>query len=112
MNTIDIHNGWVKNLEWQAKKQAQLDNIYDNERLKYHSYSQNQNNTDMYARLSAIECRLDRIEKKVDELHDMIVRFDESNGLFVFAPNQNVKANVAFSLSENQFEELIRQINK
>lgn len=19
MNTIDIHNGWVKNLEWQAK---------------------------------------------------------------------------------------------
>lgn len=112
MNTIDIHNGWVKNLEWQAKKQAQLDHVYDNERLKYPSYPQSQNNADVYARLSAIECRLDRIENKVDELHDMIVRFDECNGLFVFAPNQNVKANIAFSLSENQFEELIRQISK
>ena len=112
MNTIDIHNGWVKNLEWQAKKQAQLDNIYDNERSKYSSCSRNENNTNVYTRLSAIESRLDRIENKVDELHDIVVNLDECNGLFTFAPSQNVKASVAFSLSEHQFKELIRQINK
>ena len=112
MNTIDIHNGWVRNLEWQAKKQAQLDNIYDNERIKYHSYSMNENNTNIYARLSSIESRLNRIEDKIDELHDIVVNLDECNGLFTFAPSQNVKASVAFSLSEHQFKELIRQINK
>lgn len=112
MNTIDIHDGWVKNLEWQAKKQAQLDNIYDNERSKYSSCSRNENNTNVYTRLSAIESRLDRLENKVDMLHDIVVNFDECHGLFTFAPSQNVKANVAFSLSEHQFEELIRQINK
>lgn len=112
MNTIDIHDGWAKNLEWQAKKQAQLDNIYDNERSKYSSCSRNENNTNVYTRLSAIESRLDRLENKVDMLHDIVVNLDECNGLFAFAPSQNIKANVAFSLSEHQFEELIRQINK
>lgn len=112
MNTIDIHDGWVKNLKWQAKKQAQLDNIYDNERIKYPSYSMNENNTNIYTKLSAIENRLNRIESKIDKLHDIVTNFDESNGLFIFAPSQNIKASVAFSLSESQFKELIRQINK
>lgn len=113
MNTIDIHNGWVKNLEWQVKKQAQLDNIYDNERIKYPSYSIiNETDTNICAKLSTIENRLNRIENKIDELHDIVVNLDEGNGLFTFAPSQNVEASVAFSLSEHQFKELIKQINK
>ena len=111
MNTIDIHDGLVENLKWEAKKQAQLDSIYEKERSKYSSsnlYDDNYSNDN--SRLDALEKRISNLERKVDDLHDKLVNLNEGNGLFVFAPNQNVKANVAFTLTENQFRELIESI--
>ena len=111
MNTIDIHDGLVENLKWEAKKQAQLDIIYEKERSKYSSsnlYDDNYSNDN--SRLDALEKRISNLERKVDDLHDKLVTLNEGNGLFVFAPNQNVKANVAFTLTENQFRELIESI--
>ena len=29
MNTIDMHNAMVNNMEWEARKAAELDAIYD-----------------------------------------------------------------------------------
>ena len=111
MNTIDIHDGWVKNLEWEAKKQAQLDSIYEKERSKYSSSNSYDNDySDDNSRLDALEKRISNLERKVDDLHDKLVTLNEGNGLFVFAPNQNVKANVAFTLTENQFRELMESI--
>ena len=111
MNTIDIHDGLVENLKWEAKKQAQLDSIYEKERSKYSSsnlYDDNYSNDN--SRLDALEKRISNLERKVDDLHDKLVNLNEGNGLFVFAPNQNVKANVAFTLTENQFRELMESI--
>ena len=111
MNTIDIHDGLVENLKWEAKKQAQLDSIYEKERSKYSSsnlYDDNYSNDN--SRLNALEKRISNLERKVDDLHDKLVNLNEGNGLFVFAPNQNVKANIAFTLTENQFRELIESI--
>lgn len=106
MNTIDIHDGWAKNLEWEAKKQAQLDSIYEKERNKYSS----SNLYDDNSRLDALEKRISKLERRVNKLYNKLVTLNEGNGLFVFAPNQNVKANVAFTLTENQFRELIESI--
>lgn len=115
MNTIDIHDGYVRNLEWWARKQAELDRIYD-ECYRNGSNNNNQqqstsktNNTDN-SKLSLLEKRLSRIEKSITELHDLVVNKNNSNGLFVFAPNQNVNASVAFPLTEYQFNELINRI--
>ena len=111
MNTIDIHDGLIENLKWEAKKQAQLDSIYEKERSKYSSsnlYDDNYSNDN--SRLDALEKRISNLERKVDDLHDKLVNLNEGNGLFVFAPNQNVKANVAFTLTENQFRELMESI--
>lgn len=111
MNTIDIHNGWVENLEWEAKKQAQLDSIYEKERSKYSSSnSYNNDYSSDNSRLDALEKRISKLERRVNKLHDKLVTLDEGNGLFVFAPNQNIKANIAFTLTENQFRELIESI--
>ena len=54
MNTIDIHDGWVKNLEWEAKKQAQLDSIYEKERSKYSSLNSYNNYSNDNSRLDAL----------------------------------------------------------
>lgn len=115
MNTIDIHEGLVANLEWEAKKQAELDAIYESERRKYSSYySASEPDYDDYndERMSSLEERLDTIESKIDKLYDLVVERSESNGLFVFAPEKNVNANLAFTLTDDQFKELIRSINK
>lgn len=111
MNTIDIHDGLVENLKWEAKKQAQLDSIYEKERSKYSSsnlYDDNYSNDN--SRLDALEKRISKLERRVNKLYNKLVTLNEGNGLFVFAPNQNVKANVAFTLTENQFRELIESI--
>ena len=110
MNTIDIHDGLIENLKWEAKKQAQLDSIYEKERSKYSSSNSYKNYSNDNSRLDALEKRISNLERKVDDLHDKLVNLNEGNGLFVFAPNQNVKANVAFTLTENQFRELIESI--
>ena len=111
MNTIDIHDGLVENLKWEAKKQAQLDIIYEKERSKYSSSnSYNNDYSSDNSRLDALEKRISNLERKVDDLHDKLVTLNEGNGLFVFAPNQNVKANIAFTLTENQFRELMESI--
>lgn len=113
MNTIDINEGFARNLEWQARKQAELDDIYDKARNKHTSYSYNNDNpNDVSVRLSAIENTLSRIETKINSIYDFVINPNECDKLFVFAPSQNVKANVAFNLSEEQFKELIRQINR
>ena len=114
MNTMDIHDGYVRNLEWQARKQAELDRIYDECYSKGFNNNNQQNvsktnNTDN-SKLSLLEERLSRIEKSITELHDLVVNKNNSNGLFVFAPNQNVNASVAFPLTEYQFNELINRI--
>ena len=120
MNTIDIHNGWVRNLEWQAKKQAQLDRVYEKEYNRNSSYNNN-NYTSSYSndeitklgcRISALESRINRVEEKIDDLYNKVVSLDEGNGLFVFTPDQNVNAPVAFKLTDYQFKELMRSINR
>ena len=112
MNTIDIHDGLIRNLEFEARKNAQLDNIYENERIKY-PYCPETQNTNMYNKLSSIENRLSIIENRIEELHDIVVNLNEGNGLFTFSKNQNVKEQTAsFSLSESQFKELIKMISK
>lgn len=112
MNSVDMRNGFVKNLEWEAKKQAQLDSIYANERKKYNNQL-NQGESNVNTRLNALEQRCSRIESRLNELHDMIVTnpcTKIGDNLFVFAPNQNVNAGVAFSLTESQFNELVKKI--
>ena len=73
MNTIDIHDGLVENLKWEAKKQAQLDIIYEKERSKYSSLNSYNNYSNYNSRLDALEKRISNLERKVDDLHDKLV---------------------------------------
>lgn len=115
MNTIDMHNAMVNNMEWEARKAAELDVIYDkryNECSGNNSHYENQsynNPVDM----SSVNERLDSIERKIDELRNLIVSSTSNNReLFVFAPKKNINAGVSFGLTENQFNALLRRISK
>lgn len=113
MNTIDMHNGMVNNMEWDAKKSAELAAIHNkrynecinNDRQNNQSY----NNTDM----SSINRRLDSIERKIDNLQNLIINSTSNSGeLFVFAPKKNINAGVSFGLTEAQFNALLKRISK
>ena len=118
MNSIDFHNSCVANEEYYAKRQAELEYIYAKEASKYSklfdtSNSNNKNsNYDVYERLISIENRLDIVERKIEKVRDELVNLDISNGLFIFAPEANIKSNISFQLSEQQFNELLKRINK
>lgn len=118
MNTIDMHNGMVNNMEWEARKSAELDAIYNkrfnecmgiDNNYKYQSYDNEDDSEDM----SYINERLDSIEEKIDDLKNLIVSCtSNNNGLFVFAPKKNINAGVSFGLTESQFNDLLRRISK
>lgn len=115
MNTIDMHDAMVNNMEWEARKAAELNAIYDkryNECSGNNSHYENQsynNPVDM----SSVNERLDSIERKIDELRNLIVSSTSNNReLFVFAPKKNINAGVSFGLTENQFNALLRRISK
>lgn len=109
MNTIDIYDGFVENLDWETKNAARLDNLYDRERAKYCSNTSYQVSSELYNRLANLEDRLADLEDRID---DLVIKFNDSNGLFVFAPDQNIRTKFAFSLSDEQFNELISKMNK
>lgn len=121
MNSIDMRNGFVRNLEWQAKKQVQLDAIYENERRRLmspisysttttSSTSSNSSASNNYnaSRIAALEKRCEKIEKRLDKMEDMIVCNDDK--LFVFAPESTVNAGVSLTLTNQQFRELVKKI--
>lgn len=114
MNTIDLHNGMINNMEWEARKAAELDAIYNNH---YNECSGNNNSDRQYyddpVDMSYFDERLDSIERKIDELRSLIVdSTSNNNGLFVFAPKKNINAGVSFGLTENQFNALLGRISK
>lgn len=111
MNTIDIHEGLARNLDYEAKSQAKLDDIYNRSRKNYIPCNNQSYNNDK-AILSMIESRLSCIENKIDKLYEMMVTMKESNGLFVFAPEGNVNSAVSFQLSDIQFKEMMTNIMK
>lgn len=118
MNSEDMYNGAVRNMEWSARKAAQLDAIYEQERAKYASSTtqhtlqnfnksndQNNNvNTD----------RLARLEARVDKLYEMFGNRQEQytgNGLFVIAKEgTNVFAPQNITLTDKQFEMLMSKL--
>lgn len=108
MNTADIYDGMMRNMEFQARNDARLDAIYDRE-YKRQTNQMNCNNQDT-ARLNAIESRLTDIENRLNKLQDMIV--SDQNNLFVFAPKQNVNTGISFTLTEAQFNDLVNRIVK
>jgi hypothetical protein len=119
MNSEDFNRGMVRNMEWEAKKAAQLDALYESERRKYDnvygnnnsSYQQPSNNYP-----SDIESRLKRIENRIDKLYELIGQKNDnpltnvSDKLFVFAPEANVTANQSISLTDAQFQYMMSMI--
>ena len=113
MNSIDFNESCVRNMIWDAKKQAEVDATYERERKKYRGEN---NKPNYYSNSSSIENRLLNLENKIDSLEErmkeLVIGFNNSNGLFVFAPDQNITSNFAFSLSDEQFKEIINKMNK
>ena len=113
MNSIDFNESCVRNMIWDAKKQAEVDTTYEREMKKYRSKNNNNSN---YYNHSSIENRLLNLENRINSLEErmkeLVIGFNNSNGLFVFAPDQNITSNFAFSLSDEQFKEIINKMNK
>lgn len=118
MNSEDWHNGMVRNMEWEARKAAQLDAIYEQERAKYASSttqhtlqnfnkSNDQNN-------NVNSDKLARLEARVDKLYEMFGNRQEQytgNGLFVIAKEgTNVFARQNITLTDKQFEMLMSKL--
>lgn len=126
MNSQDFHEGMVRNMEWQAKKQAQLDAIYERERAKYSTPVQTvttyvEQKPVPYSVAhpiqqpeSDISKRLDRIETRIDKLYEMFGNAQIStcphDKLFVFAPQANINANQAITLTDQQFKILVDKL--
>lgn len=112
---IDFNNSCRYNEEIEVKRQAYLDNMYEQERRNnYRSFTNNSNNfidsSNLEARINSIENRINNIERTVNSLKDLFAKFDQSNGLFVFAPDSNIEARVAFSLTDTQLKEIMNNI--
>ena len=120
MNSEDWNNGMVRNMEWEARKAAQLDAIYEQERAKYASSttqhtlqnfnkSNDQNN-------NVNSDRLARLEARIDKLYEMFGNMKEQqctscDGLFVIAnKGANVFSPHSITLTDKQFEMLMSKL--
>lgn len=139
MNSQDWHEGMVRNQEWEVKRQAKLDALYERERAKYYSaptvsstpapvyqapvvntpttsseaeYFKGSSNVPVST--SDINARLNRIEARIDKLYEMIAvkpNNNTSDKLFVIASNDTtVFSNQAFTLTDDQFNALMSKI--
>lgn len=118
MNSEDWHNGMVRNMEWEARKAAQLDAIYEQERAKYASSttqhtlqnfnkSNNQNNNVNNDRLARLEARVDKLYEMFGNRQDQYT----GNGLFVIAKEgTKVFAPQNITLTNEQFEMLMNRL--
>ena len=112
MNTTDFYEGMARNEKFDARRQAQADNAYLEERRRL----DNQNNmTDVPN--NAYDARLTRIEERLDNLYRMFSNIgniddivNQNGKLFVFASKSNVMSDTSITLSDQQFEELMNRI--
>lgn len=113
MNSIDIFNACMNNQRLYAKKQAEIDAIYENERRKYGlSDSSNTIITHEYSYSDdEVSRRLDRIESRIDKLYEIIGNNNNESKLFVCLDG-NVKCKKAISLTDDQFKMLIEKIKE
>ena len=134
MNSQDWHEGMVRNQEWEVKRQAKLDALYERERAKYSSpapvstpvcsqspvvsapttsrpnYFKGSLNP---APTTDINVRLDKLEARIDKLYELVAAKPNytSDGMFVIAPNNaTVFANQSFTLTDEQFKVLMSKL--
>lgn len=105
MNTTDFYNGMEKNREFDARRQAQADYAYAQEMEKLHNDHPAPNNDptmlpDIYARLEALEHRVEELEGRV------------TRSPFVVVNENNVNAMTAISLTDPQLKEFISSVIK
>lgn len=138
MNSQDWHEGMVRNQEWEVKRQAKLDVLYEQERAKYSkstSNSQASNNSNQASATNTrttlpnyfgnacgqnnfnngdVNARLDKLEARIDKLYELIGTKHNnytSDGMFVIAPKDaTVFANQSFTLTDEQFKTLMSQL--
>lgn len=113
-NSIDAFNGYMNNHKLYAKKQAEIDAIYENERRKY-GLSDNSNTivTHEYSYSNdEVSRRLDRIESRIDKLYEIIGNNESNESKLFVCLEGNVKCKKAISLTDDQFKMLIEKIKE
>ena len=123
MNSADYYNAMAHNEEIDAKRQARLDHIYEVERAKYSNPQvktkiiekvvekpNSTYNSDVIARLNRLETRVDALAKLLTNMKPPEPKIGD---LFVFATNNNdIYANNAITLSDEQFNQLIKTLRE
>lgn len=127
MNSADIFNGYMNNIRVEAKRQAEIDAIYEAERAKYRTPApqpQSQvkivtrtsnNNTLSRSDNDSLSKKIDKLERRIDKLYEIIgCKNDNSicaeDKLFVYAPKADIHAQQVISLSDEQFKILMKSI--
>ena len=112
MNTTDFYEGMARNEKFDARRQAQADHAYLEERRKLDNHNNMTNipNNEYDARLARIEKRLDNLYRMFGNIGSIDNVVNQNGKLFVFASKSNVMSDTSITLSDQQFEELMNRI--
>lgn len=109
MNAKDEMNCMLEQQEFYARRQAQLDNIYEKEKSKF-----NEDNN-LVEEILELHDRIDELEEKIDQLELRTSNKKRSPFIQIYQGGDKPKIDddeIVFALTNDQFNILMEMINR
>ena len=111
MNAKDEMNCMLEQQEFYARRQAQLESIYEDEKRKLGGHTDN----DLIEEILGLHDRIDELEERIDQLESGASNKKRSPFIQVYQGGDKPKIDddeIVFALTNDQFNILMEMINR
>ena len=107
MNAKDEMNCMLEQQEFYARRQAQLDSIYEREKAKLGGH-----NNDLVEEILRLHDKIDQLEERVEQLESGTTKKKRSPFIQIYQGGNKPKCNNVFELTDVQFNALMTIIDR